>query len=297
MISLLTQLIQTHPQWLRTPGSELSFMKVSTPASGLEKGKGKVLLFVFEQGEREPTLCVKATREHAAHATIEQNYKHLVLLQEGVQGSALETMFAKPLYISNDNPIFSVESACSGEVFSARNPNIELVAETYGAWQAHLASTAQTMLHTEDLEKLVHRLLSALGLSKLSQQELKNYFKTLPLSAHIELPSLIQHGDMTPDNVLVSGDSVCLIDYDYVGISQLPGFDLFNFLSKLRTRREPFRYLCDRYFPLYFERIGANIEAYDGVFFAYYLQELSRKEYRVNDADIKDKFVAFMNRT
>lgn len=224
-------------------------MKASTPTSGSGKGadRGKVLLFVFEHGESWPTLCVKTTRTYAEGEVIKRHHGNLISLVEGARNSRFAEMFARPLYLYDDGEfIFSIESACRGRMLSGQVSNLDLVIKEYNAWQSHLASSAN--------------------------QELKIDSKT-------RLPSLIQHGDLTPDNVLICGKKVYLIDYDYVGFSLLAGFDLFNLLLKTKRRSGSLRYRCQRYFPNYFQSIGVKIkpEEYDNIFFEYYLEELRRK--------------------
>jgi len=301
MISFLTQVIQEHPEWLRSPGTSLSFMKFSTPASGKGVGvgadKGKVLLFVFENRELLPTLCVKTTRTYSAGDVIRRNHQNLKTLQEGVHGSEYAQMFTMPLYLHDEGGpddgdlVFSIESVVPGVMFSAEPRGVEPVVERYGAWQSYLAQKALEVLHKEDIENLAYDLINTLGLSEVSTNLLKNFFQKLPLDLNVKLPVLIQHGDMTPDNVLVSGRNVYLIDYDYVGVSQLPGFDLFHFLSKSKFGTRSFRSNCEKYFPPYFQSIGAKIELYDSLFFIYYLQEIRRKKY-IEDGERGDGILA-----
>lgn len=249
MIALITALIQKHPQWLRSPGAPLSFMKTSTPASGTRADQGKVLLFVFEEGEIWPTLSVKTTRIYSTGEVIKRNHANLKLLVEGVSGSKHAQMFARPLYLYDDGRvIFCVESACPGVRFSARAHNIELVMDKYIAWQSYLAQ----------------------GVKKFQTFE-----------GGIRLPVLIQHGDMTPDNVLVSGENIYLIDYDYVGASTVPGFDLVNFLSKMRLHPKALSSYYERYFPLYFKSIGAEVSSYKSLVPLYHREEVRRKDGKI----------------
>lgn len=237
MITILTKLIKEHPEWLRVRESKLSFMKTSTPASGTKVDQSKVLIFIFEEGEKWPTLCVKTTRTYAAGEDIRRNHSHLKLLKEGVQGSNYAEMFAEPLYLYDDGKIvFCIESVCPGTRFSASNQDVGPVIEKYIAWQSYLASTSK---------------------------------------------KLIQHGDMTPDNVLVSGEDVYLIDYDYAGVSTLAGFDLYNFLSKMKLSPETLRLNCEKYFPLYFKSIEAEVLPYESLLPLYCQEEAKRKGVKI----------------
>ena len=237
MITQIKQIIGEHPEWLRSPESSLSFLKASTPASGAGKWteKGKVLLFVFEEGERLPTLCIKTVRVYSAGDVIRCNYDNLQLLRDGVVGSTYIQMFAKPLYLYNDGDlVFSIETICPGTKFSQDARSVELVVEKYIAWQSHLAKKTKKF-------------------------------------------RILQQGDMTPDNVLVSGQNVYLVDYDYVGTSYLPGFDLFNFLSKIKLSPEALHTYYEQYFPRYFKAIGAQVKSYSDLFPLYNIEESKRK--------------------
>jgi hypothetical protein len=245
MITKIRQLMLEHPEWLRSSHVPLSFMKFSTPTSGMVADKGKVLIFVFEEGEISPTLCIKTTRIYSAVSIIKRNHDNLKLLQEGVTGSEYAQMFAKPLYLYDDGSIiFSVETVCPGAIFSAGTHGVESVMDKYIAWQSYLAR----------------------GINEF--RELEN---------GIRLPVLVQHGDMTPDNVLVLNQEVYLIDCDYAGKGWLPGFDLFNFLSKLKLSPEMLRYYYELHFPRYFKSIGAHIESYEILIPFYQREEGNRK--------------------
>ncbi|MDP3763188.1 MAG: phosphotransferase [bacterium] len=245
MIHIITDIIRKHSDWLRSSHSPLSFMKTSTPFSGTKADQSKVLIFVFEEGEIWPTLCVKTTRTYAGGEVIRRNYTNLKLLEEGVRDSEYSQMFAKPLYLYDDgNIIFYIESVCPGIKFSARGHNLELVMGKYIAWQSHLAQNTKKFQMVEN---------------------------------SIRLPLITQHGDMTPDNVLISGKNIYLIDYDCAGASSLAGFDLLNFLSRMKLRPETLHSYYEQYFPRYFKSIGAEVPSYESLLPLYHKEEVNRK--------------------
>jgi serine/threonine protein kinase len=245
MISIITRVIQKHPEWFSHPGMPLSFMKVSTPTSGTRVNNGKVLLFVFESGEKIPSLCIKTTRIYSTGDIIRRNYNNLKLLEDGVRGSSYAEMFAKPLYLCDEGSlIFCIESVCPGIRFSAKTHDIELVMGKYIAWQSYLSQNTKKFQTFEN---------------------------------DIRLPVIVQHGDMTPDNVLVSGENIYLIDYDYAGVCTLPGFDLLNFLSKMRLSPETLRSYYEQYFPRYFKSIGVSVLSYESLLSLYHMEESKRK--------------------
>lgn len=282
MIASLKQVIRANPQWLRTSDADLSFLKMSTTGYLHEPEGGKVLLFVFERGEKQPTICAKTTRTHATGTVIRRNYFNLRLLAEGVRGSDYRELFAKPLYLHDrDNLIFSLESVCHGEKLALVPRNTPLVLKKFIGWQSHLSVNAKKIWNFESIANLANKTIKSLGLSEVSTLVLKDFYKYLAVDPEIRLPALIQHGDFTVDNVLVSRDGVCLVDCDYVGISTLPGFDLFNLFFKSGNRLGSLQTNCDKYFPRYFATIGARVlpEAYASIWFIHYLRERQRKKH------------------
>lgn len=281
MISILKQIIRENPNWLRRSGSDLSFMKMSTSEPEHGTGESKILLFGFEAGEKQPTVCVKTVRTYSAREVIKRNHDNLQLLVDGVRGSEHIGMFARPLYLyDQNNLVFSVESVCDGIRLSQAKKNINMVIDKYIAWQAHLAASPEKLLSFDDLADLANDAIKSLGLSENSALVLQTYYRELALDSNISLPVLIQHGDLTLDNILISGEQIYLIDYDHVGVSKLPGFDLFNLFFKFADRLgESLSVNCERYLPQYFRSIGARIApgAYASILFIHYLQERQRK--------------------
>lgn len=277
MISILKKVIRDHPEWLHSSGAELSFLKLSTPSSGAKLHKGKVLIFVFEEGRELPTLCVKTSRTQADGEEIRRNYKNLKTLS----GS----MFANALYLHDDGKhIFSIETVCPGHKFKVGADNVDLVVDAYCSWQTALLHDVKKSFNPEDLKTTTFNAIDLVEVPDDTKDGLKHYYETLAQEIEVHLPELIQHGDVTPDNVLVHKGHIFFIDYDYVGFSNVPGFDLFHFLMKSKSFDE-------RYFKLYFEKIGAHISSYKALFFLFYIQESVRKgtgNKKTTDTLIKD---------
>lgn len=300
MITLAKQIIKEHPSWLKNRESELSFMKMSTPSSGRKSGEGKVLIFIFEDRETIPTLCLKTVRSYKFKEIIKRDQANLGLIRRGIEGSRYEKMFAKPLFLyDQEEIIFSLETICPGFKFSSQNQRADLVINSYLDWQEHLAQTKEKFWTGLEIKDLASQTLKALGFSGEPEVFLQNYYGQLFTDNRTKLPIIVQHGDLTPDNVLVSGEEVYLIDYDYVGEDLLPGFDLFHFLSKFKTRGEAFRSSCEKHLTCYFEKIGAKITSLQSLFFVYYLQELKRKGCLLSEKSgesLIEDFKIFINR-
>lgn len=273
MIQVINDIIQKNKHWLEHPESELSFLKMNTPASGTLPHFGKVLIFVFENGRKTPTVCVKTTRTYEAGETIKKNYENLVLLSQ-LSSEVITT--AKPLLLfDNKEVVLSFESVCPGIKFSSGIATVETVLNAYITWQNGLKSTR--VLSSADLDSVTTQTITLLGLSKENEEILLKKYSSLDQDSDFLLPELVQHGDMTPDNVLVDGNRVFLVDYDYVGLSKIPGFDIFHFLSKTVKKSGEFKKHCELYLGKYFEAIGGRVKNIDKLLFTYHMQESLRK--------------------
>ena len=285
MINLVKETISKHPAWMKSPGATLSFMKMSTPTSGRSLDKGKVLIFVFEQGLKTPTLCIKTTRSYSETTLIRQNYQNLCLLRAGIDGSNLDDLFATPLFLYDDKEVvFSIESVCRGQLPPLDSNVLDSVSRMYGDWQVHLlkSSNPSNVWDALEIRSHVKDTFVYLGSEVGIVEKIMEYYDGLPGRENIVLPVLTQHGDLTPNNVLLSSDHVSVVDYDFVGLSTLPGYDLFNFILKFKRHSGSFRTTCEPYLREYFKKIGVKILSLEALFFVYHVQEIKRKYQNVN---------------
>ncbi|MBI5138656.1 MAG: hypothetical protein HZA95_02565 [Candidatus Vogelbacteria bacterium] len=296
MINLVRRIISGHPEWTSNLNAPLSVMKMSTPTSGRSLDKGKVLLFVFEPGLKVPTWCVKTTRSYDEAELIRRNYRNLSLLRAGVDNSALSDLFAKPLFLyDNKETIFCIESVCRGQIPSVNQGVLDLVLNAYEDWQVHLLSNSNSnkLWLVEDLRSLIKDTVSSFNHEDMETKKIIEYYDTLLKGDNVMLPALTQHGDLTPNNVLLSGDHVSIIDYDFIGISTLPGYDIFNFILKFHCYDVSFRAICERYLRRYFEKIGVKIVSLDVLFFAYYILEIKRKDCNIYKKSFEELIAGF----
>ena len=258
----------------RTGRAPLSFIKYSTPASG-KNLNDKVIFFVFNAGEHEPFLCIKTVRSYGAKERIVRNFNNLKRLNALTTGSPHTRLFAEALYLYDDGEhIFSIETACLGRRVRLDTRKLESVLEAYTAFQTHILMGSDGVI--EDMQAYAADLIGRSGLPERDQKELVQFVRTLPLPER--LPRLVQHGDVTEDNLLWSEKGISIIDYDFVGIPDMPGFDIFGLLY----RRDPLRAraLCEEHLPNYFKSIGGEATSpYEGLLFLYlFIERVLRKE-------------------
>ena len=267
MISLIRHTISAVLPQLSCKPEELSFLKYSTPTSGTYPND-KVIVLVFEPKARTPFLCVKTVRHYGAKENILRSFNNLKRLNELTAGSTSRGLFAEALYLYDDGEfVFSIETACPGKRVKLDYEKLGAVVEAYIRFQEHIAVGP-----LRDADDLALNTMSGCGLGTSDRQELLQFFNTLQGSS-MQLPCVIQHGDVTEDNMLFTSADVCFVDYDLVGLVDLPGFDLFGLFR--RFNHGEVAALCRKYLPSYFEKIGANVESdnYIRLLFLYFVAE------------------------
>ncbi|MBT6048115.1 MAG: phosphotransferase [Candidatus Scalindua sp.] len=258
------------PDLVDGAGGPLSFLKYSTPTSG-KSLNDKVIFFVFKPREKVPFLCVKTVRSYDAREIIIRNFDNLKKINTLTASSPYFDLFAQALYLHDDGEnIFSIETICPGKRIKLNKKKLSFVVAEYIGFQEYLAKNSSESV--SDIKDFVKEIISKSKLKELDQQKLLQFTETLPLD-NVKLPRLIQHGDVTEDNILLSKKRLCIIDYDFVGVTDLPGFDLFGLFS--RFNQSEVKELCYKYFPKYFSRIDVDVESnkYKGLLFLYFLIE------------------------
>lgn len=288
MISLIEKTIKEKlPKDICGLGCELSFLKYSTPASG-KKINDKVIFLVFKIKEREPFLCVKTVRSYDAKDRIIKNFNNLkntnILTDNGIYAN----LFAQALYLYDDGEnIFSIESACKGKRVSKRKSEIDDFVKQYTNFQQSIYKGEVYKIGKEYFESLI----SQLGLDKDSKDTLNRYFDKITNGKDVKLAKIHQHGDLTLDNVFIDSRDIRIIDCDIFGEINLAGYDLYKFFSRLD--KDSLKLNLNNYF----NTIGTDMTATNGLLFIYYIQELLfKKDYILKDKTSEDIINNFENK-
>lgn len=271
----------------------LSFVKYSTPTSG-KNLDDKVIFFVFKDKDKEPFFVVKTVRNYGAKEIIIRNFNNLKKLNRLTENSSYTGLFAKALYLcDNSENIFSIESACSGGKTRFNKKKLNTIVREYIGFQEYLAKNNNEFI--DDFGNFARDIVYKSELSERDKKEILEFLNTQSFG-EIKLPKLIQHGDLTEDNILISRNKINIIDYDYVGITNLPGFDLFGLFYRYNPRET--KKLCEKYFSEYFKKIGAEIsnDKYDKLLFVYYfIERVIRKKHLLKDIKIAQIISDFNN--
>ncbi|GEM_PF-1291456 len=276
MIKIFDKVIREHvPELLTESDFPLCYLKFSTVTSG-SRLNDKVIFLVFKNRAPLPFLCLKTVRNYEAKQAISRNFSNLKKLNELTADSPYALMFARALHLYDDGEnIFSIETACPGKRVKLDNENLKVVVSEYIDFQQYATKRSESPLI--DMAQFAEEIVTHSGLKERDQRELLQFLKSFSLNG-FGLPRVIQHGDLTEDNILLSKDGLCVIDYDFVGNIDLPGFDLFGLFR--RYNQYEAKSLCNKYLPEYFTKIGAKIDVnkYDGLLFLYYFTERTLKK-------------------
>lgn len=225
----------------KTLQGEYDFLKYSTPNSGANR-EDKVIFLAFPQGSGMPSRCIKTVRTYEAKEVIHKGFKNLQKLNALTKDSAYERLFPQALGLYDDGEqIFSIEEAAQGRRERLTPAMLGELLETYTGFQAHIAHGP-----LRSADQFAQELLPP---------ELYAHYQKLP-HADLQLPRVLQLGDLTEDNVLVSAQGPQVVDFDHVGLVELPGFDLFALLRRLDPRRARARW--EEVLPTYLSAIGAQ---------------------------------------
>ena len=273
MIPLIRSTLNTIPAFSKN-AEELSFIKYSTPTSG-KTLNDKVIFLAFKHEAAFPFLCIKTVRNYGARETIVRSFNNLRQLNTLTAGSRYEQMFPHALHLYDDGEhIFSIETACPGGRVNFNRTILRTVVGEYIGFQAHVAKRP-----LRDVDELKDMMIHTCGLSEPDQRELRQFYDSLP-GTPVRLPIVVQLGDLTEDNMLFSRERTYIVDFDLVGVIDVPGFDLFGLF--FRFNQEETAVLAREYFPDYFAQIGAEIGSneYTRLLFLYYVAERTlRKPY------------------
>ena len=248
---------------------KLYFLKYSTHSAS-QLPNAKVIIFAFREGVAVPTLVIKTVRSYERKGTILRNFDNLSMLNETVAGSPYAEIFPKALFLHDDGEnVFSVETACPGRRIKLDQATFDVVVSQYTDLAQFLARKENGSLIA--LEILADEMIESSGFNDRDRTEIKKFFLTLAPD-NIAVPRLLQHGDITEDNLLLSEGGLHIMDCDLVGRIHLPGFDLFGLFY--RYKPQLIEQVCYKYLPGYFQSIGAQVgENYHRLFFLYFFTE------------------------
>lgn len=281
MIEYLEKLIIGN--WLDWVGNEkpakLDWLKIHAGEGWRSK---KVGFFVFNN--KKPVIFVKTVRQEEDNKLIEENFACLKKIYEVDKQSV-----PQPLYLGDCQGLkFSLETAIIGRQFHSCKKEADL--NSFLSWfydfQKSMKQEKSISLNNE-LERLANRFIDLYQPVEETKDLINKLAKELKTDVdNLILPAIIQHGDLTPDNVLNDGGQIKVIDWDHFGKIDLPLFDLLTFLQRWSGSRDV--YFVSKYLKIieaYLQEFGIKRQALKALVFSYYLWDFLRKKEQLTDYD------------
>ena len=265
--------------------NHLDFLKIHAGQATRNK---KVGFFVFNK--QIPIIFVKTIRESKDNMIIEEEFEKL----KNAYKKNNERLAPKPIYLGEYQSMkFSLEEAVVGTQFHSFNKekHLNLFLNSFLDFQARMEK--EKKLTKEELSHYLEKLSD--GFIKLFKTEdyltnlIKNITKTLKNNNLSVMPLISQHGDLTPDNVLINNQrEVKIIDWDNFGKIELPLFDLLVFLQRWSgIRAVGFVNDYIKTIEDYLDKFNINKKSLKLLVFCYYLLDFIRKKKVLTDYDKK----------
>lgn len=228
-------------EW-RQLGLESNPDKISTLMLCNEGKKDKVILYIFADENRTPSLVVKIPRTKDSIPVVSIEARNIASLQAGFPDleeipRALFCIDNGALFAKARSYVDGVPLIAPGVVNERNRRDISL---RVTSWLIEFARNTTTDAPPDWRESLVDPVLSilmSLFSSKLSPEQLQ---ETRRIVSQLSLSSLVwEHRDLNLGNIILDHDrKVGLIDWEFARPGGLPAADLICFLTNLNARFE-----------------------------------------------------------
>lgn len=284
MINYLEKLIlNNREKW--TSGvkpKRLDFLKTH---AGQATRNRKIGFFVF--ANKEPIIFAKTVRESKYNKIIEDGFEKLKSIYKILNDDSTP----KPIYLGNHQGIaFSLETVIVGKQFRnwKKQGDLEKFLNWFFKFQKLITQKEKKMIQARDfLSELVRKFLTLYKIEKDSEQLIVEIHRSLERDINqMALPSIIQHGDLTPDNVINDKGKIKVIDWDNFNKIDLPAFDLLVFLQRWSGIRDiSFVHKFSNILEKYLEEFNIDKRTLGFLIFSYYLLDFIRKKEALTNYD------------
>lgn len=263
---------------------DLSYIKYSTPISG--KGVGnKVLLFGFKDKAIDPHIVIKTVRREVDAKVIKEGFDNLKLLNQLTDESEFDSVFPKALmFFKNHSHVWSAESYCTG--VSSRESDIQDILNIYNEFSLYIVNKNRGTVELN--YEYCSNLIKELNGKEEDVGELMSYGKLLWNNEHVVLPSVLQHGDLTLDNIRKEKEKFKIIDCDIFGTIKVPGYDIYHLLCRNKKIS-----ICEQLVS-HFEKMNIDYVPDKKILFVYFLHELFiKRDYILGKKSVSEIITSF----
>lgn len=285
MIDFLKNYIsKNYSDWLREPKGRLDFLKLQ---AGESWRNPKVSFLIFEN--KKPICFVKTVRDAQYNFLIENGFINFKKAYDLLKTSSLAESISIPFLIDEYQGVkFSIESTAKGPRLSScdNRKSLKKVLKWLIEFQSFAKETAALDVPVEIYFKDI--LKKFLETFQIKEQEFASFLQT-KLAKHLnncpveKITPIFQHGDFTPDNIILKDENLFVIDWDNYGKIDLPAFDLLTLLERWR---DDFYFKKDKsVINFYLRNFGIDEKLLPLIYFGYELYSLIRKRNTLKSFD------------
>lgn len=210
-----------------------------------EKGDNKALLHIFTATSQQPRLFGKLADNRIAATRLSHEAELLSKLRD--MDPYLAETLPKPVCCrSDENQTLLLQEAVHGQslthiLTTTRSATFPIIFEKITDWTAHLhqVTTEQTVGHNADGWKQLFRTRCRERDQEWgAERDFRNWEMIdwwLEQCSDLTLPEVIDHGDLTPHQVIVTNGHLTIVDWELAPILHLPLHDLVNFFLHARA--------------------------------------------------------------
>lgn len=247
MVPQLQQFLLEHWDELPLGGPKPRGLSFLVQATGISK----ICCFVFADDAPVPRWVVRLPRAPRDNAILAHEYSMIAHLRRG--GAYARATVPAPLWVTAlEGHVIGIERYLPGRAMDglmmqhARGPlgpQVKPYLDLALGWL--LRAQQETLVHSGQLNDAhVHAYFSQpiarlRDTSALTAREL-DYLDCIEQQirdlARLPLPLVFKHGDFQPGNILVDGDTIAVIDWEFGQARTLPLLDIFGFLARTHAR-------------------------------------------------------------
>lgn len=220
---------------------ELTFLVQAT-------GVSKVCCYIFADNEPDPRWVAKMPRTPRDNPILQREYDLIRHLRDRGSEYVRATVPGPIFTVSIDGHIVGVERHIEGRTMDGlmAGASLEQLRECLEMGIGWLLRCQQETvvfhgrLSDSQVERYLRTPLEQLRTNtRLTESELRFVEelerRVLKLADH-PLPLVFNHGDFRPGNILLTGDGIRVIDWEFGAQAELPIYDVFSYLSRSYAR-------------------------------------------------------------
>jgi len=196
----------------------------------LRSGFRKDLVVVFRDSNKSPLGIGYLTDEEGIRERLERHHDTLVLIQE--KGSdQLKSTVPRPVFLEKCGAhwilfVSSLSGIPMSQFFNSQNKVNKILT-------SHLPQAMKWLTHLHKEFQQDNQSLQSL----VNSSEAKDSLGEIEFEArNATVPMVLQHGDFHPTNLLVNGQQISVVDWEYSAWPGLPLYDVFFLLVHIFRR-------------------------------------------------------------